>query len=304
MSKFKRLNLSEAMKLFPLMNEEAQQALKGGCELCEQFPGQIYSFDEYERLDKAGDWTGGMVCGMGYVGPTINIWGDMDYCFEHGEYVEDNNCMKCYYGSLEFCMEHECYFDGLNECEECIIEGYEEAALYAAYTYYEDYFESGDNNEDVDDKGETDNSGNENQNTEIVNTGNNTPHNNGNGQNNYDVNAVIEHLNQNAQPASVGRCAAYVRQALEAGGIDTTNRPSYACNYGPFLETQGFFAVDNSDYQPEIGDIVVFSSFGTHRYGHIQMYNGENWVSDFVQRDFWPGQAYRTEQPAYMIYRR
>lgn len=155
MSKFKRLNLSEAMKLFPLMNEEARQALKGGCELCEQFPGQIYSFDEYERLDKAGEWTGGMVCGMGYVGPTINIWGDMDYCFEHGEYVEDNNCMKCYYGSLEFCMEHEWYFDGLNECEECIIEGYEQAALYAAYTYYEDYFENGDNNEEVDNKGET-----------------------------------------------------------------------------------------------------------------------------------------------------
>ena len=39
-------------------------------------------------------------------------------------------------------------------------------------------------------------------------------------------------------------------------------------------------------------------------YGHIQMYNGNIWISDFKQlRDFWPGSGYRTYQPPYVIYR-
>jgi hypothetical protein len=39
---------------------------------------------------------------------------------------------------------------------------------------------------------------------------------------------------------SIGKCAKYVRLALEAAGIVTTGRPSAAGNYGPFLQQKGF----------------------------------------------------------------
>lgn len=38
-------------------------------------------------------------------------------------------------------------------------------------------------------------------------------------------------------------------------------------------------------------------------YGHIQMYNGSIWISDFKQGDFWPGKGYRKHQPHYEIFR-
>ncbi len=51
---------------------------------------------------------------------------------------------------------------------------------------------------------------------------------------------------------------------------------------------------------PMAGDIVVMQNTGTHVHGHIQMYNGEGWVSDFVQSDFWP---YSASRPTYQIFR-
>lgn len=37
-------------------------------------------------------------------------------------------------------------------------------------------------------------------------------------------------------------------------------------------------------------------------YGHIAMYNGEQWISDFPQNDFWGGSAYRN-QAEYTFFR-
>ncbi len=119
-------------------------------------------------------------------------------------------------------------------------------------------------------------------------------------------NAIVS-LNSNAEPNSTRYCARYIAFALEAGGLTTAGRPNAAKNYGPFLIKLGFnkVQVDNSMYKP--GDIAVFEAFQGktkyHQYGHIQMYNGEKWVSDFVQRDFWAGYDYRTYQPNYSIYR-
>ena len=144
MSKFKRLNLRESMELFPLMNEETRKALKGGCSLCDQFPGQIYSEEEYKRMDAAGDWTGGLVCGMGYVGPTTDIWGDRDYCFNHGVYTDEEDCMGCYYEQFEFCDEHDRYFDRLESCDECMWELYENEDYYQEYIPYEETDEDED----------------------------------------------------------------------------------------------------------------------------------------------------------------
>lgn len=133
---------------------------------------------------------------------------------------------------------------------------------------------------------------------------NNGNHDQGNGnRGNYNVNDATQFLRDHAQERSQGRCAAAVRQALEAGGLDTTGRPNAAGDYDSFLPGLGFHEVDINGYVPQEGDIVVHEPREGHEYGHIAMYDGENWISDFVQRDMFGGSAYRND-PDYTIWRR
>ena len=119
------------------------------------------------------------------------------------------------------------------------------------------------------------------------------------------IEAVVKHLNSNAHETSQGQCAKYVRQAIEAGGIIITPpRPLYAKDYGMKLVELGFQKIDSNGYLPEKGDIVVLQPPKDQSAGHIQIYNGETWVSDFKQSsDIYPGPAYRKEEVAYVIYR-
>lgn len=121
------------------------------------------------------------------------------------------------------------------------------------------------------------------------------------GNPNYSVANAVATLNANALANSVGRCARYVRLAINAGGIATPNNPISAYQYNGYLEQFGFVQVPAGNYQA--GDIAVIEAFGTHVHGHIQMYNGSQWISDFRQRDFWPGSSYRNTQPGFVIYR-
>jgi len=121
----------------------------------------------------------------------------------------------------------------------------------------------------------------------------------------FDVEAAISHLNDNAHDTSQGACAKYVRQAIEAGGVTIpAPRPLYAKDYGPKLTELGFKKVDAKDYVPQKGDVIVLEPPKGQTAGHIEMYNGTTWVSDFTQRDdIYPGPAYRKEKVAYEIYR-
>jgi hypothetical protein len=119
----------------------------------------------------------------------------------------------------------------------------------------------------------------------------------------WNVNQAVGHLNDNAEPASVGRCAQYTREAIEAGGVSLVHHES-AQDYGPSLSAVGF--VEYAGEPPggyQRGDVAVIQGFDGHPHGHMQMYDGSAWVSDFQQRDFWPGPAYRTTQPGFRIYR-
>lgn len=69
----------------------------------------------------------------------------------------------------------------------------------------------------------------------------------------------------------------------------------YACNYKYFLPDLGFTQVDAEGYEPQAGDIVVFSAIKGHKHGHICMYNGKQWVSDFKQRSMYSASAYRSD---------
>ena len=53
-----------------------------------------------------------------------------------------------------------------------------------------------------------------------------------------------------------------------------------------------------------MGDVVVIQAAPHHVHGHMAMFNGTHWVSDFVQeRGFYPAQIYRDQNIPYTLYR-
>ncbi len=140
----------------------------------------------------------------------------------------------------------------------------------------------------------------------------NTPFDFGLDYDGYDVNKAIERMNEALMltkngvtytvfPAqnkkSYGWCARCVRTFLEAGGINTDGRPGSAYQYwkNGFLEKKGFkllaviFGKANQNNWTTAnalpGDIAVMEH---NVHGHICMYDGNNWVSDFRQNNAWP----------------
>jgi len=72
--------------------------------------------------------------------------------------------------------------------------------------------------------------------------------------------------------------------------LDTTGRPAVAYKYNEFLPKLGFIPILESkytgnklpdNYTPQKGDIVVIGANKNHKAGHIAMYNGSQWISDF-----------------------
>ncbi len=87
---------------------------------------------------------------------------------------------------------------------------------------------------------------------------------------------------------SIGRCALYVRRALQAAGYSFTPQPSaYQYAHGT-LASAGFVKIKNDGYVPQVGDIAVFNRTAKNPHGHIQIYDGNQWVSDFRQPKFSP----------------
>jgi len=117
----------------------------------------------------------------------------------------------------------------------------------------------------------------------------------------WDVSEAVNHLQQHAQATSHGQCAQYVREAIGAGGINLVHT-RYARDYGQSLSLAGFLRVP--DVAPRAGDVIVIQPAPGHPDGHMAMYDGSEWISDFRQRyGFYPGQAYRRARPPYQIYR-
>lgn len=112
----------------------------------------------------------------------------------------------------------------------------------------------------------------------------------------YNVNVAVKYLTQHAETKSVGKCAQYVRLAIKEGGCPTYFHPTSACDYLGFLPKLGFEEITTDGYTPQAGDVIVIPSVKGHEHGHIAMYNGDHWISDFVQRDMFGGRAYRQKQ--------
>lgn len=98
---------------------------------------------------------------------------------------------------------------------------------------------------------------------------------------------AAQYATRNAKDHSIGYCARYVANALEAAGLKFQRQPSaYLYHRNGILSKAGFGLVSKGmqGYTPEIGDVCVVDRFNSHEHGHICIWNGKNWVSDFVQK--------------------
>jgi hypothetical protein len=146
----------------------------------------------------------------------------------------------------------------------------------------------------------------------------------------WDIQSSLKSLRENKKsgPAAPYQCAKYVNRALRDGGVHLQqvkfrypgDGPS-ACDYGAYLEDVGFEVFyDNTDdelmcraYHPVAGDIAIFMpiaaevknglTINLHKHGHIQMYDGISWISDFEQKHFFVGKDYKIKWGRFRIYR-
>lgn len=115
--------------------------------------------------------------------------------------------------------------------------------------------------------------------------------------------AAAKHITSGALPKSAGYCAKYTANALTKAGYKFTRQPSaFMYTTKGTMESMGFTPIAKGyDVNPLPGDVMVLPAHGGKGgggiHGHIQMWNGSNWVSDFVQRSIMPNQQYAKVVP-------
>ena len=121
---------------------------------------------------------------------------------------------------------------------------------------------------------------------------------------NVDWFTATELIYEKGSDISLWWCGRYVRFALEAGGFaPTAKTPESAKDFGPYLESGGFRNFSISPNEAKAGDVVVIQPTSSNPHGHIAMFDGSAWISDFVQDDFWGSSNARNQKPQFKIYR-
>lgn len=119
----------------------------------------------------------------------------------------------------------------------------------------------------------------------------------------WNKSSASTYARSHAHARSTHRCAEYTRKAIRAGGIDT-GITLHAKDYGKLLVKAGFRAIGHHE-SPQDGDVVIIQPYrGGNPGGHMAIFDGQDWYSDFRQRDMWAGSGYRITKPPYTIYRR
>jgi hypothetical protein len=111
--------------------------------------------------------------------------------------------------------------------------------------------------------------------------------------------------NAQAQGHKTTRCAHYVRMAIAAGGLQVQPPASAAAkDYGPKLIAAGFRQLAQQGYTPKAADVIVYQPIEKHPNGHMQMYDGDQWDSDFTQASIYPSSNDPAwKEASYAIYR-
>ena len=99
-----------------------------------------------------------------------------------------------------------------------------------------------------------------------------------------DAQKAADYARNHAGSSSKGQCAKYVADALINGGGFSFTRQSSAYMYhtNGILSDIGFKQISKGN--PKKGDIYVEDRTSSHVHGHIAIYDGSNWVSDFIQK--------------------
>lgn len=114
--------------------------------------------------------------------------------------------------------------------------------------------------------------------------------------------AAVSYLRSHALGHSHSECAKFTRLAILAGGVKVPNT-DYAKDYGAELLRAGFSELPSGSTLLS-GDVAVIQPYsGGNGIGHMTMYDGTQWISDFVQKSMYPGPGYRKMQPSFKIYR-
>lgn len=116
----------------------------------------------------------------------------------------------------------------------------------------------------------------------------------------WDVDKAIQTVQNNAGTASKKKCLRYVANAIDSGfgvnwGINNALSAvkdsnfvgvhlSEAKNTGPQLLGLGFKKIDNNTPWQK-GDIHVYQPKNKEKAGHIEIFDGTKWVSDFNQKN-------------------
>ena len=96
---------------------------------------------------------------------------------------------------------------------------------------------------------------------------------------------ACDYVTKHSHAHSLGKCARYVANALQAAGYKFNRQPSaYMYHTNGILTKMGFTCIGSANARPQAGDICVINRFQGHPHGHICMYNGRQWISDFRQR--------------------
>ncbi len=111
--------------------------------------------------------------------------------------------------------------------------------------------------------------------------------------------AAVEYAKNHVYRESHRKCELFVKNAIIAGGLPIHGRGS-AKNMGLTLSQVGFQKVIGA---PQLGDVVVIQSIANHPDGHVCIYDGHQWLSDFAQRTMYPGSGYRKSHPSYQLCR-
>lgn len=117
--------------------------------------------------------------------------------------------------------------------------------------------------------------------------------------NKYDKAKAADYITNHTLSRSHTCCAWFVMKAIWAGGKPCVILPAFA--YSDYLPKLGFDKVKEDNYKPLKGDIVVFPHVKGHIYGHIAMWNGEQWISDFKQKGIIVSKSYK--QCNYEVFR-
>ena len=114
-----------------------------------------------------------------------------------------------------------------------------------------------------------------------------------------DIKKACTFLRKNDHKKSVGFAGKYVADALQYGGFKFTRQSSsYQYHKNGILRKMGFREIPKG--KPKTGDIYVQDNNKTHKHGHIAMYCGNQWVSDFFQKN---DQVFKTDPGAIHYYR-